>query len=72
MNRYNNSGSVLLEELYQAPFLESGFSDPSATPILHNMQATYGYVMMFIHICRSGQVGRGDTVEACIKKVGIV
>lgn len=48
--------SVLLQELVRAPSLENAFSTPSATPLLHAMTAAHGYVIMFVHVCRTGQV----------------
>lgn len=48
-------GSILLHELASAPNLESAFSNPSATPLLHAMNAAHGYVLMFVHVCRTGQ-----------------
>lgn len=48
--------SNLLDELIKAPCLETAFSTPSATPLLHNMAAAHGYVIMFVHVCRTGQV----------------
>lgn len=56
---YANLSSVgsskLLHELANAPHLESAFSTASATPLLHAMGAAHGYVLMFVHVCRSGQ-----------------
>ncbi|KAG8244817.1 E3 ubiquitin-protein ligase huwe1 [Homalodisca vitripennis] len=49
-------GSILLEELARAPNMETAFSTPSATPLLHAMAATHGYVIMFVHVCRTGQL----------------
>lgn len=48
-------GSKLLHELANASHLESAFSTASATPLLHAMGAAHGYVLMFVHVCRSGQ-----------------
>lgn len=48
-------GSILLHELANAPNLETAFSNPSATPLLHAMNAAHGYVLMFVHVCRTGQ-----------------
>lgn len=49
-------GSILLHELASAPKLETAFSTPSATPLLHAVAAANGYVVMFVHVCRTGQV----------------
>ncbi|XP_022915522.2 E3 ubiquitin-protein ligase HUWE1 isoform X2 [Onthophagus taurus] len=49
------SGSKLLNELADAPHLETAFSTESATPILHAMGAAHGYILMFVHVCRTGQ-----------------
>ena len=52
-------GSVLLEELVNAtakaqpgvdPFLSSAL-----TPLLHSMSAAHAYIIMFVHVCRTGQ-----------------
>ncbi|KAG5895091.1 hypothetical protein JTB14_023265 [Gonioctena quinquepunctata] len=48
-------GSKLLLELASATDIESAFSTASATPLLHAMGAAHGYVIMFVHICRTGQ-----------------
>lgn len=48
-------GSILLHELANAPSLETAFTNPSATPLLHAMNAAHGYVLMFVHVCRTGQ-----------------
>lgn len=47
--------SILLHELANAPNLETAFTNPSATPLLHAMNAAHGYVLMFVHVCRTGQ-----------------
>lgn len=48
-------GSKLLLELANATDIESAFSTATATPLLHAMGAAHGYVIMFVHICRTGQ-----------------
>ncbi|XP_046484252.1 E3 ubiquitin-protein ligase HUWE1 isoform X1 [Neodiprion pinetum] len=48
-------GSVLLHELASAPNLETAFTSDQATPLLHAMNAAHGYVVMFVHVCRTGQ-----------------
>nr|CAI5859676.1 unnamed protein product [Callosobruchus analis] len=48
-------GSKLLLELANASDIESAFSSATATPLLHAMNAAHGYVIMFVHICRTGQ-----------------
>lgn len=47
--------SKLLQELVASTNLEVAFSTPSATPLLHAMGAAHGYVLMFVHVCRTGQ-----------------
>lgn len=47
--------SKLLLELVGCLDLETAFSTASATPLLHAMNAAHGYVIMFVHICRTGQ-----------------
>ncbi|KAL7301215.1 hypothetical protein TKK_0006181 [Trichogramma kaykai] len=46
-------GSILLSELLSAPNLETAFT--SDTPLLHAMNAAHGYVVMFVHVCRTSQ-----------------
>ncbi|XP_020278772.1 E3 ubiquitin-protein ligase HUWE1 isoform X2 [Pseudomyrmex gracilis] len=48
-------GSVLLHELASAPNLETAFTSDNATPLLHAMNAAHGYVVMFVHVCRTSQ-----------------
>ncbi|XP_034939530.1 E3 ubiquitin-protein ligase HUWE1 isoform X2 [Chelonus insularis] len=48
-------GSVLLHELASAPNLEAAFASDTATPLLHAMNAAHGYVVMFVHVCRTSQ-----------------
>ncbi|XP_012277229.1 E3 ubiquitin-protein ligase HUWE1 isoform X2 [Orussus abietinus] len=48
-------GSVLLHELASAPNLETAFTSDTATPLLHAMNAAHGYVVMFVHVCRTSQ-----------------
>lgn len=48
-------GSILLRELANAPNLETAFTNVSATPLLHAMTAAHGLVLMFVHVCRTGQ-----------------
>lgn len=51
----HGNGSKLLHELAQAPHLETAFTSATATPLLHAMSAAHGYVIMFVHVCRTGQ-----------------
>ncbi|CAH1120985.1 unnamed protein product [Ceutorhynchus assimilis] len=48
-------GSKLLMELASAPDASAAFSSAQATPLLHGMNAAHGYVLMFVHVCRTGQ-----------------
>jgi len=48
--------SVLLHELASAPNLDTAFTSATATPLLHAIGAAHGYVVMFVHVCRTGQV----------------
>ncbi|KAG6803233.1 E3 ubiquitin-protein ligase HUWE1 isoform X1 [Apis mellifera caucasica] len=48
-------GSVLLHELVNAPNLETAFTSDTATPLLHAMNAAYGYIIMFAQVCRTSQ-----------------
>lgn len=54
-NLHVPGGSKLLHELASASHLETAFSTASATPLLHAMGAAHGYVLMFVHVCRTGQ-----------------
>lgn len=49
------SGSVLLRELANCGNIDQAFTNASATPILHAMNAVHGYVVMLVHVCRTGQ-----------------
>lgn len=55
-SRSQHKGSVLLNELASAACIDTAFSTPLATPMLHAMAAAHGYVVMFVHVCRTGQV----------------
>ncbi|KAG8199864.1 hypothetical protein JTE90_015857 [Oedothorax gibbosus] len=48
-------GSVLLEELISAPNVNEATQIAQSTPLLHYMSAAHAYIIMFIHICRTGQ-----------------
>ncbi|KAK0081548.1 hypothetical protein PV325_011960 [Microctonus aethiopoides] len=48
-------GSVLLHEFASAPNFETAFTSDTATPLLHAMNAAHGYVVMFVHVCRTSQ-----------------
>jgi E3 ubiquitin-protein ligase HUWE1 len=51
-------GSVLLEELVRASSNVSNsdpFQSSLATPLLHSMSAAHAYILMFVHVCRTGQ-----------------
>lgn len=37
------------------PDLDNALYSYSATPLLHSMAATHGFVIMFVHVCRTGQ-----------------
>lgn len=50
-----SQGSVLLRELANCRNIESAFSNAAETPLLHAMSAVHGYVVMLVHICRTGQ-----------------
>lgn len=54
--KHKHTTSILLHELAQSPSLETAFTTPSATPLLHAMSAAHGFVVMFVHVCRTGQV----------------
>ncbi|XP_014203791.1 E3 ubiquitin-protein ligase HUWE1 isoform X2 [Copidosoma floridanum] len=47
--------SALVQELANAPSIDTAFVSDKATPLLHAMNATHGYVVMFVHVCRTSQ-----------------
>lgn len=49
-------GSVLLEELISAPNVSDVTLSAQSTPLLHYMAAAHAYIIMFVHVCRTGQV----------------
>lgn len=50
-----SQGSVLLRELANCNNIETAFSNAKETPLLHSMSAVHGYVVMLVHVCRTGQ-----------------
>lgn len=48
--------SVLLRELANSKNPVEAVSNCLETPILHDMTAVHSLIMMFIHVCRTGQV----------------
>lgn len=48
-------GSVLLEELISAPNINDATLSAQSTPLLHYMAAAHAYIIMFVHVCRTGQ-----------------
>nr|XP_042906094.1 E3 ubiquitin-protein ligase HUWE1 [Parasteatoda tepidariorum] len=48
-------GSVLLQELINAPNVNDATLSAQSTPLLHYMAAAHAYIIMFIHVCRTGQ-----------------
>lgn len=51
----HSQGSVLLRELANCKNIDAAFSNASETPLLHAMSAVHGYVVMLVHVCRTGQ-----------------
>ena len=49
-------GSVLLHELASVAHLPDATLSPQATPLLHALSSAHAYIMMFVHVCRMGQV----------------
>ncbi|RZB39554.1 DUF913, HECT, DUF908 and/or WWE domain containing protein [Asbolus verrucosus] len=49
------SGPKLLLELAGASNVENAFNNASVTPLLHAMGAAHGYIIMLVHVCRTGQ-----------------
>ncbi|KAG4070284.1 hypothetical protein HA402_009847 [Bradysia odoriphaga] len=52
---HKSRGSVLLRELANCPNIDGAFSNAAYTPLLHGMSAVHGYVVMLVHVCRTGQ-----------------
>lgn len=50
-----SQGSVLLRELANCKNIDVAFSNATETPLLHAMSAVHGYVVMLVHVCRTGQ-----------------
>ena len=48
-------GSVLLRELASTANPAEAITSPNQTPLLHAMAAAHAYIMMFVHVCRTGQ-----------------
>lgn len=48
-------GSVLLRELASTANPAEAITSPNLTPLLHAMAAAHAYIMMFVHVCRTGQ-----------------
>lgn len=51
----HTSSSVLLKELANCQDINHAFTNAHYTPLLHAMSAVHGYVLMLVHVCRSGQ-----------------
>ena len=49
-------GSVLLRELASNPNPAEATSSFSSTPLLHTLGAIHAYIMMLVHVCRTGQM----------------
>ena len=48
--------SVLLRELASVSHVPDATLSPGATPLLHALASAHAYIMMFVHVCRMGQV----------------
>lgn len=46
---------MLLRELASAPSPGEATAFPQATPLLHTLSAVHAYIMMLVHVCRTGQ-----------------
>ncbi|XP_066247369.1 E3 ubiquitin-protein ligase HUWE1 isoform X2 [Euwallacea similis] len=65
-------GSRLLMELASAVDPSAAFNNAQATPLLHAMGAAHGYVLMFVHVCRTGQTEiRSLSLQHWGKKEGV-
>jgi E3 ubiquitin-protein ligase HUWE1 len=51
-------GSVLLKELANVVSPSDATLSPQATPLLHALSSCHAYIMMFVHVCRMGQVSK--------------
>lgn len=51
----HTSSSVLLKELANCQDINHAFTNAHYTPLLHAMSAVHGYVVMLVHVCRTGQ-----------------
>lgn len=49
-------GSVLLHELASCAHIPDATLSSTATPLLHALAAVHAYIMMFVYVCRMGQV----------------
>ncbi|XP_023244245.1 E3 ubiquitin-protein ligase HUWE1-like [Centruroides sculpturatus] len=49
-------GSVLLEELISSSNPSEATLSAQSTPLLHAMASAHAYIIMFVHVCRTGQV----------------
>ena len=49
-------GSVLLRELASVAHIPDATLSPTATPLLHALSSAHAYIMMFVHVCKMGQV----------------
>lgn len=54
-NEYPGGSKLLLELAGGISDVEYAFNTPSITPILHAMGAAHGYIIMLVHVCRTGQ-----------------
>ncbi|XP_067140217.1 E3 ubiquitin-protein ligase HUWE1 isoform X2 [Centruroides vittatus] len=48
-------GSVLLEELISSSNPSEATLSAQSTPLLHAMASAHAYIIMFVHVCRTGQ-----------------
>lgn len=60
-------GSVLLEDLIQSLGSKKNVSQNYVSPILQSMSSVHAYIVMFVHICRTGQ---GDIRAISIEQWG--
>jgi hypothetical protein len=50
------TSTVLLKELANVPDFKESFSYPDQTPAVHAFSALNDFMVMFTHVCRTGQV----------------
>jgi len=50
------TSTVLLREVASVPDIKEAFTYPEQTPAIHSFSALNDFMVMFTHVCRTGQV----------------